>query len=117
MVERQLGLREYFKETAERLEGLLEQEREEEVPAFYRKLVPMARGVQKWFSARLRNEEEGGEGVVPGVETGAGTGTNEMGGALGAELDAGFWGQYLNVDGDDWLQDMLSMDRVGESIL
>lgn len=54
----------------------------------------MAKGVQKWFDAKLRNSEEvtGGESVDKGT------------GALGSDLDVDFWGQFLNVDGDEWLQ-------------
>ena len=27
-----------------------------------------------------------------------------------SELDTGFWGQFLNIDEDQWLQDILAMD-------
>ncbi|KAJ4355649.1 uncharacterized protein N0V89_003669 [Didymosphaeria variabile] len=99
-VDRELQLRDYFARTSDRLAALLA-EPSEEIPAFYRKLIPMARGVQKWFAAKLSNGEEiEGEN---GVENGPGV--------VGADVDVDFWGQFLNMDGDEWLQDVLAMDR------
>ena len=101
-VDRALNLREYFSKTAERLTDLLGAVHDEQVPVFFKRLVPMARGVEKWFEARLRNggggevvrEEQGGEGFV----------------MPDSELDVNFWGQFLNVEGDEWLQGMLTLD-------
>lgn len=100
-IDRALNLREYFAGTADRLVKLLASVPEEQLPAFYKRLVPMARGVQKWFAARLRNggeaerEEQGSDGFV----------------MPDSELDVNFWGQFLNVEGDEWLQDMLALDE------
>lgn len=98
-VDRELKLREYFARTTERLGALLN-DPSDDVPAFYRKLLPMARGVQKWFTARLGIGEE----VAGEVEGYAGQSV------LGSDLDVDFWGRILNAD-DVWLQDVLSMDH------
>jgi hypothetical protein len=99
-VDRELKLRDYFAKTSERLAALLA-EPSDEIPAFYRKLIPMARGVQKWFAAKLHNGDEV-------------TGTKDMAtrmDAVGLDLDIDFWGQFLNMDNDEWLQGVLAMDH------
>ncbi|KAF2448100.1 hypothetical protein P171DRAFT_517713 [Karstenula rhodostoma CBS 690.94] len=99
-VDRELKLRDYFARTSDRLAALLA-EPSDEIPVFYRKLIPMARGVQKWFAAKLRNGEE-----VAGVDV-MSNGT----GSSGSDLDVDFWGQFLNMDGDEWLQDVLATEH------
>ncbi|OAF99178.1 uncharacterized protein CC84DRAFT_1264194 [Paraphaeosphaeria sporulosa] len=101
-VDRELKLRDYFARTSARLGALLD-EPLDEIPAFYRKLIPMARGVQKWFAAKLRTGEE----VADEMDV------DSRVGASGSDLDVDFWGQFLNMDGDEWLQDILSMDHSG----
>ncbi|KAJ4298215.1 hypothetical protein N0V90_006114 [Kalmusia sp. IMI 367209] len=107
LVDRELRLRDYFARTTERLTKLLESAPDDAVPAFYKRLIPMARGVQKWFAKKLQvaDEVEGEAGVEGGAPE------------LRAELDVDFLGQFLNMDDDQWLQDILAMDGPTDSFL
>ena len=51
-VDQALNLRDYFSRTADRLADLLALVPDEQLPAFYKRLIPMARGVQKWFTTK-----------------------------------------------------------------
>jgi hypothetical protein len=99
-VDRELKLRDYFAKTSERLGALLA-EPSDEIPAFYRKLIPMARGVQKWFVAKLHSGEE--VSATKSMDAGLDT--------VGSDLDVDFWGQFLNIDNDEWLQGILAVDH------
>lgn len=101
VVDQVLDLRGYFARTADRLAKLLASVPDEQLPAFYKRLIPMARGVQKWFITRLgsggdaEREERSGSGLM----------------IPESDLDAEFWGQFLNIEDDQWLQDVLAMDE------
>lgn len=100
VIDRELNLSWIFRVTVERIGGVVESSPVNRVPEFYRRVVPMARGIERWFAAKVR-AAQGGQ-----VEEGKG----EKQGNPTEELDLDFLGQFLNLDDNLWLQDFLATD-------
>lgn len=99
-VEKELDLTHIFNLTTERIAGLLESTPSNRIPEFYRRLIPMARNIQRWFAAKKR--------AASCVETQIDVTDDQA--APTNEVDLDFLGQFLNLDDNLWLQDLLTVD-------
>ncbi|KAF1961647.1 hypothetical protein CC80DRAFT_531506 [Byssothecium circinans] len=119
MVERELGLVVMFSAVAEKAEALVEGSAVGSVPAYHRRIVPMARAIQQGIRARLGIRGGGGGG---GCDEGEISNIGVEGGGIGGEgvdglaMGSGGFGdfepfeQFLGADDELWLQRLLAAD-------
>jgi hypothetical protein len=94
-VEKQLYLVDVFDKTMKIFDELLATTDKNTIPEFFLRLAPMAKSIKSWWQSKLCTIDDGeaAEVVQPEPEY--------------SEADFEFLGQFLNLDDNMWLQNML----------
>ncbi|KAF2653087.1 hypothetical protein K491DRAFT_694980 [Lophiostoma macrostomum CBS 122681] len=96
-VEKRLYLVDVFDRTMKIFDDLLTTTDNNEIPEFFLRLAPMAKSIKGWWQSRLCTIEDGEAKVEEEAQP-----EQEY-----SEADFEFLGQFLNLDDNTWLQNML----------
>ena len=101
-VEKRLFLSDVFDQTMKIFDELLATTPKNEIPEFFLRLAPMAKSIKSWWQSKLCTIDEGEERAAEELplETGY------------SQEDFDFLGQFLNLDDNMWLQNMLRSSEV-----
>lgn len=89
-----------FDESLRSVESMLASYLPNQLPEFFFRIAPIGTGMKKWYSAKLRTWEEGDSSRKETVER------NAQEQDIGLDID--FLGQFLDLDDNLWLQNLLS---------
>jgi hypothetical protein len=102
-VAEQLGLASIFDATIRNFDEMLSSHRRAEVPEFFIRLAPVAKGIKKWFASKVETFESN-DAVMRGTDEVVEVVDNEEG---NEEFDLDFLGQFLELDESFWLQSVM----------
>lgn len=97
LVEEELRLVDVFDKLVQTFDQFLDTYASYEIPEFFIRIAPIAKGVQSWYRTRLRalNDAEAIKEAPLVPED---------------QVDLNFLGQFLNLDDSLWLQDIFDND-------
>ena len=90
-----------FDVTIKSFDNMLDSHPRNHIPEFFVRLAPSAKGIKKWYAAKARTWED----TDTATEVASQPGVEED------ELDLEFLGQFLDLDDNLWLQNLLSADE------
>jgi hypothetical protein len=106
-MEKELNLLHVFDNTVKSIDKMLSSYLPTQIPAFFFRIAPMGKSIKNWYVAKLLSWEEGDQTMdaidKPPVPE--------------HDVDLDFLGQFLDLDDNLWLQNLLSPEEIRLPIL